>query len=76
MHAFYVFHVFRRRQIVDNRIKQRLGFSIPVPGVTDAIKGAKADGPAMGIAMKTLKSTGAAVEAPDVNAAVKKIRGG
>jgi len=29
----------------------------------------------MGVAMKTLKSTGAAVEAPDVDAAVKKIRG-
>lgn len=44
--------------------------------VTDAIKAAKADGPAMGVAMKTLKQSGAAVEAPDVNAAVRKIRAG
>lgn len=44
--------------------------------VTDAIRAAKADGPAMGVAMKTLKATGAAVEAPDVNAAVRKIRAG
>ena len=42
--------------------------------VTDAIKGAKADGPAMGIAMKTLKSQGAPVESKDVNAAVRQIR--
>src|SRR5687767_965161 len=40
----------------------------------DAIKAAKADGQAMGVAMKHLKSLGAAVEAADVTAAVKKLR--
>jgi uncharacterized protein len=40
----------------------------------DAIKAAKADGQAMGVAMKHLKSMGAAVEAADVTAAVKKLR--
>ncbi|MFO0728348.1 MAG: GatB/YqeY domain-containing protein [Myxococcota bacterium] len=39
------------------------------------IKGAKAEGPATGIAMKTLKAQGAPVEAKDVAEAVKKIRG-
>ncbi|MCA9554554.1 MAG: GatB/YqeY domain-containing protein [Myxococcales bacterium] len=43
--------------------------------VADAIKAAKADGPAMGLAMKHLKQAGAPVEAPDVTAAVKAIRG-
>lgn len=41
----------------------------------DAIKAAKSDGQAMGVAMKHMKSTGAAVEAADVTAAVKRIRG-
>jgi uncharacterized protein YqeY len=41
----------------------------------DAIKSAKSDGQATGIAMKHLKSTGAAVSGNDVAAAVKKIRG-
>jgi hypothetical protein len=41
----------------------------------DAIKSAKADGQATGIAMKHLKSTGATVNGNDVAAAVKKIRG-
>lgn len=41
----------------------------------EAIKAAKADGQAMGVAMKHLKSTGATVEAADVTAAVKRIRG-
>lgn len=43
--------------------------------VGDEIRGAKADGPAMGIAMRHLKSTGAVVESRDVNAAVRTIRG-
>jgi uncharacterized protein YqeY len=44
--------------------------------VADDIRGAKADGPAMGIAMKHLKSTGAAVDGKVVNAAVRKLRAG
>lgn len=40
-----------------------------------AIKAAKADGQATGVAMKHLKSTGASVTGNDVQAAVKKIRG-
>lgn len=40
----------------------------------DAIKAAKADGQATGIAMKFLKTTGASVSGNDVGAAVKKIR--
>lgn len=41
----------------------------------DAIKAAKADGQAVGVAMKHLKSTGASVTGNDVQVAVKKIRG-
>ncbi len=49
--------------------------------VADSIRGAKADGPAMGIAMKhlrALQSRGASVEAEseDVRAAVQQLRGG
>lgn len=40
----------------------------------EAIKAAKSDGQATGIAMKHLKSTGAFVSGNDVAAAVKKIR--
>jgi uncharacterized protein len=40
----------------------------------EAIRAAKNDGQATGIAMKHLKSTGAAVSGNDVGAAVKKIR--
>jgi uncharacterized protein YqeY len=42
----------------------------------DAIVAAKADGPAMGIAMKHLKSSGAEVDGKDVTAAVKSMRAG
>ena len=41
----------------------------------DAIKAAKNDGQATGIAMKHLKASGAAVSGNDVGAAVKKLRG-
>jgi hypothetical protein len=44
--------------------------------VKDAIAAAKADGPAMGVAMKQLKAEGASVESADVRAAVQQIRGG
>lgn len=40
-----------------------------------SIEAAPNDGPAMGIAMKALKQSGAAAESKDVNAAVRKIRG-
>lgn len=40
----------------------------------EAIKAAKSDGQATGIAMKHLKSTGAAVDGKDVGVAVKQIR--
>lgn len=42
--------------------------------VADAIKAAKADGQATGVAMKHLKSTGANASGNDVGAAVKKLR--
>ena len=41
----------------------------------DAIKAAKSDGQATGVAMKKLKASGANVSGNDVGAAVKKIRG-
>jgi len=44
-------------------------------GVADALKQAKNDGQATGIAMKHLKATGASVSGNDVTAAVKRIRG-
>ncbi|MDJ0975729.1 MAG: GatB/YqeY domain-containing protein [Planctomycetota bacterium] len=40
----------------------------------DAIRAAKADGPAIGIAMKHLKAAGAVVEGKDVGAAVRSVR--
>jgi uncharacterized protein len=42
--------------------------------VADAIRAAKTDGQAMGVAMKQLKSAGAVVAAPDVQQAVKRVR--
>lgn len=44
-------------------------------GQADAIKAAKSDGQATGVAMKHLKATGANVSGNEVGAAVKKIRG-
>jgi uncharacterized protein YqeY len=41
----------------------------------DAIKSAAGDGPATGVAMKHLKSIGAAVDGKSVSEAVRKIRG-
>ena len=43
--------------------------------VVDAIRAAKSDGQAMGVAMKHLKASGAVVEAPAVQAAIRKVRG-
>ncbi len=42
--------------------------------VAEAIRAAKGDGQAMGVAMKHLKAAGAVVGAPDVQQAVKKVR--
>jgi len=42
--------------------------------VADAIRAAKSDGQAMGVAMKHLKATGAIAGAPDVQQAVKRVR--
>ncbi len=44
--------------------------------VADALRAAKNDGQATGVAMKHLKSKGLRVLGDDVSAAVKKIRGG
>jgi uncharacterized protein YqeY len=43
--------------------------------VAEAIKAAKSDGQAMGVAMKAIKAGGANAETADVTAAIKKIRG-
>ena len=56
------------RALTEEEVVEALG------DVSDAIRAAKGDGPAMGIAMKALKSTGASVEAPTVGAAVRRIR--
>jgi uncharacterized protein YqeY len=42
--------------------------------IADAIRAAKSDGQAMGVAMKHLKAAGAVVGAPDVQQAVKRVR--
>ena len=42
--------------------------------VAEAIRAAKSDGQAMGVAMKHLKAAGAAAESGDVKAAVAKVR--
>jgi uncharacterized protein len=42
--------------------------------VTDAIRAAKSDGQAMGVAMKHLKSVGAVAQAPEVQQALKRVR--
>ncbi|NLE89304.1 MAG: GatB/YqeY domain-containing protein [Myxococcales bacterium] len=43
--------------------------------VAAALRAAPGPGPAMGIAMKHLKSTGAEIESQDVSAAIARIRG-
>jgi uncharacterized protein len=42
--------------------------------LAEAIRAAKAEGQAMGVAMKHLKASGAAVEAADVQRAVQRLR--
>jgi uncharacterized protein len=48
---------------------------LALAGEVEAIKAAKADGQATGIAMKHLKANGKSASGNDVGAAVKKIRG-
>ena len=43
--------------------------------VADALRAAKSDGHAMGVAMKHLKASGAVVESASVQEAIKKVRG-
>jgi len=43
---------------------------------SEAIRAAKSDGQAMGVAMKHLKAAGAVADAPDVQQALKQVRGG
>jgi uncharacterized protein len=43
--------------------------------VAEAIRNARSDGQAMGVAMKHLKAAGAAAEASDVQQALKQVRG-
>lgn len=65
--------------VVESLLPQTLGVDAIVAAleeVRDAIVGAAAEGPAMGIAMKALKVKGLAVEAPLVGQAVKRLRGG
>jgi len=49
---------------------------IQLAPVADAIKAAKSDGQATGVAMKHLKAGGAVVQGSDVTAAVKRMREG
>lgn len=44
--------------------------------ISDKIRAAKADGPAIGMALKHLRASGAAVEGEDVRAAVAQLRSG
>lgn len=69
----------REIEVISSLLPKSLG----IPQIVDAlapkldeIRAAKNDGQAMGVAMKHLKAAGATVEAIDVTAAVKQIRGG
>lgn len=64
-------------EVLDALLPQSLdvaAITAALADVVDDIKAAKADGPAMGVAMRTLKASGAVVESKDVNAAVRAIR--
>ena len=50
--------------------------AVALAPVAEAVRAAKSDGQAMGVAMKHLKSSGAAVEASDVQKAVAQLRAG
>jgi len=63
--------------IIDGLLPKRLSAAEIGPllsEVADQIKAAAGQGPAMGIAMKTLKAKGAEVEAKDVAAAIAHLR--
>lgn len=65
-------------RILEGLLPKSLGVSEIIQAlapVAEQIKGAKGEGPATGVAMKLLKSTGASVEGKDVAEAVKQIRG-
>ena len=67
----------RENEVLEVLLPQALDAAAIAAALADvaaAIQGAKADGPAMGIAMKTLKAAGAVVESKDVAAAVRQIR--
>ena len=69
----------RENEILETLLPQALGVDaivVALTDVTEAIQGAKADGPAMGVAMKTLKASGAVVESQAVAEAVRRIRSG
>lgn len=64
-------------QILEEFLPKSLGVDAILAAlapVADAIKAAKADGPATGIAMKHLKQSDAVVEGRDVGEAVKRLR--
>jgi len=69
----------RETQILQALLPRSLGVDEIIAALAphlSTIEAAPNDGPAMGIAMKALKQSGAAVDSRDVNAAVRKIRGG
>lgn len=64
--------------ILEGLLPKRLSVSEIVGLLADVapqIKAAAGQGPAMGVAMKTLKAAGAEVDAKDVNAAIAELRG-
>ena len=63
----------RRIAVLRDNIRQLIEQALSV--VAAAVRSAKSEGQAMGIAMKHLKTTGATVDAPSVQQAVKKLRG-
>lgn len=67
----------RENELLSELVPQALSVDAIVEAlepVKAAIQGAKADGPAMGIAMKQLKASGASVESTDVKEAITRIR--
>jgi uncharacterized protein len=63
--------------VLESLLPQRLGVEQIVAALGEVaaeIRGAKADGQAVGVAMKHLKTKGAAVDGKDVTAAVKQMR--
>jgi uncharacterized protein len=64
--------------VIESLLPKSLGVEEVVQALASVqtnIAGASGDGPAMGIAMKTLKAQGLAADAATVGAAIKKLRG-